>query len=75
MPKTVKCFGAMRPVGGYLSIELGQPAVAGEVLVGLIWGPSVLNFLQWPAFMDEHLGEMITYLAELGSNYCFLSPV
>ena len=45
VPKTVKCFGAMRPVGGYLSSELGQPAVAVEVLVGLILGPSVLNFL------------------------------
>jgi Kef-type K+ transport system membrane component KefB len=53
-------------VGGYLSSKLGQPAVAGEVLAGLILGPSVLNFLHWPAFTDEYLGETIAYLAELG---------
>jgi Kef-type K+ transport system membrane component KefB len=53
-------------VGGYLSKRLGQPAVAGEVLAGLILGPSVLNFLHWPIFTDDHLGETITYLAELG---------
>jgi len=53
-------------VGGYLSSRLGQPAVAGEVLAGLILGPSVLNFLHWPAFTDAHLGETIAYLAELG---------
>jgi len=53
-------------LGGYLSSKLGQPAVAGEVLAGLILGPSVLNFLHWPAFTDEHLGETIAYLAELG---------
>jgi Kef-type K+ transport system membrane component KefB len=53
-------------VGGYLSSRLGQPAVAGEVLAGLILGPSVLNFLHWPAFTGEQLGETIAYLAELG---------
>jgi Kef-type K+ transport system membrane component KefB len=45
---------------------LGQPTVAGKVLVGLILGPSLLNFLQWPMFTSPHLGESITYLAELG---------
>ena len=53
-------------VGGYLSYRLRQPAVAGEVLAGLILGPSVLNFLQWPMFADPYLGESITHLAELG---------
>ena len=53
-------------VGGYLSSKLGQPAVAGELLAGVILGPSVLNFLQWPVFTDEQLGVMITHLAELG---------
>jgi len=52
--------------GGYLSKRLGQPAVAGEVLAGLILGPSVINFLHWPVFTDVHLGETITYLAEVG---------
>jgi Kef-type K+ transport system membrane component KefB len=53
-------------VGGYLSSKVGQPAVAGEILAGLILGPSVLNFLHWPGFTDAHLGETITLLAELG---------
>jgi Kef-type K+ transport system membrane component KefB len=53
-------------VGGYLSSKLGQPAVAGEVLAGLILVPSVLNFLHWSVFTDAHLGETIAYLAELG---------
>lgn len=57
---------AIAKVGGYLSYRLGQPAVAGEVLAGLILGPSVLNFLQWPMFTDQHLGGTITHLAELG---------
>jgi Kef-type K+ transport system membrane component KefB len=53
-------------VGGYLSYKLGQPAVVGEVLAGLILGPSVLNFLNWSVFTDAHLGETITHFAELG---------
>ncbi len=52
--------------GGYLSYKLGQPAVVGEVLAGLILGPSVLNFLNWSFFTDAHLGETITHFAELG---------
>jgi Kef-type K+ transport system membrane component KefB len=53
-------------VGGYLSYRLGQPAVVGEVLAGLLLGPSVLNFLNWPVFTDTHLSETISHLAELG---------
>jgi Kef-type K+ transport system membrane component KefB len=53
-------------VGGYLSSRLGQPAVTGELVTGLILGPSVLDFFQWPTFTDPHLGESITHLAELG---------
>ena len=52
--------------GGYISYRLGQPAVAGEVLAGLILGPSVLNILQLPVFADTHLAVTITHLAELG---------
>ncbi len=53
-------------LGGYLSQRLRQPSVAGKVLIGLILGPSVLNFLHWPMFTDPHLGETISHLAELG---------
>jgi Kef-type K+ transport system membrane component KefB len=57
---------AAAKIGGYLSYRLGQPAVAGKVLAGLILGPSVLNFLGWPIFTDPHLSVSITRLAELG---------
>jgi Kef-type K+ transport system membrane component KefB len=52
--------------GGYLTYKFGQPAVVGEVLAGLMLGPSVINFLNWRFFTDAHLGETITHFAELG---------
>lgn len=51
---------------GYLSYKLGQPAVMGEVLAGLLLGPSLLNFLSWPVFTDTHLNVTISHLAEVG---------
>jgi Kef-type K+ transport system membrane component KefB len=57
---------AAAKIGGYLSFRLGQPSVAGEVVAGLILGPSVLNMLQWSIFSDQHLGESIIHLAEIG---------
>jgi Kef-type K+ transport system membrane component KefB len=52
--------------GGYLSYRIGMPAVAGEVLAGLILGPTVLGFLHWPVFADGHMAETVTLLAEVG---------
>ena len=52
--------------GGYLSYRLGQPTVSGEVLAGLILGPSLLNMLNWPFFTDAHLADSISHLAEFG---------
>lgn len=37
-------------LGGYLSRQIGQPAVLGELLVGVLLGPTVLNFLGLPVF-------------------------
>jgi len=53
-------------LGGYLSFKLGQPSVLGELLAGLILGPSLLNFVHWPFFSSEQLGETIHCIAELG---------
>ncbi len=53
-------------LGGYLSLRLGQPSVLGELLAGLILGPSLINFLHLPLFTDEHLGETVAEFAELG---------
>lgn len=51
---------------GYLSTRLGQPAVLGELLIGLILGPTVLNMLHWPPFAGGHLEETLRELAHLG---------
>ncbi|MCB9421969.1 MAG: cation:proton antiporter [Ardenticatenaceae bacterium] len=53
---------------GYLSSRLHQPSVLGELLAGLILGPTVLDmFHVWPVFShDAHLAESITLLAEMG---------
>ncbi len=55
-------------LGGYISVRLRQPAVLGELLAGLILGPSVLNFLQW-SFLRENaelLSVEIGHFAEIG---------
>src|SRR5881397_1979672 len=51
---------------GWLSSRLGQPAVLGELLIGLVLGPTVLDMLHLPAFNQPAYEEMITVLAELG---------
>lgn len=53
-------------IGGYISLKLGQPSVLGELIVGLILGPSLLNILHWAPFTDEHLVDGIAHTAELG---------
>lgn len=51
---------------GYFSRFLGQPAVLGELLAGLILGPTLLDLLHWPIFEGGHLSELISSLAHLG---------
>lgn len=55
-------------LSGYISVRLGQPSVLGELLVGLILGPTVLNMLGvWPNFAgDTHLADSLTLFAEIG---------
>jgi Kef-type K+ transport system membrane component KefB len=50
---------------GYVSTRLGQPAVLGELLAGLILGPTILNVMHWPLF-EPQLGETVEHLAHLG---------
>lgn len=56
--------------GGWVANRLGQPAVLGELLAGVVLGPSLLNLLGWPLFANPEephlLGETILELAELG---------
>lgn len=55
-------------MGGYISTRFRQPSVLGELLVGLILGPTILNMLfSWPIFHEpELLEEALTLMAELG---------
>jgi Kef-type K+ transport system membrane component KefB len=65
---------AAAKLAGAASNRLGQPAVFGEILVGLLLGPTLLNVMAWPIFAeptgtaDAHvpLLGLITDLAEIG---------
>ncbi len=61
---------AAAKAGGWLAVRLGQPAVLGELLVGVILGPSLLDMLHWPVLVnaaEPHLlTETVYQLAELG---------
>ena len=52
--------------GGYISYRLGQPSVLGELIAGILLGPSLLDFLHMPIFTDGHLATTIHELAEFG---------
>ncbi len=50
--------------GGLVSTRLGQPAVLGELLVGVALGPTLIDLLQRPAFADA--GTLVLEIGELG---------
>jgi len=51
---------------GYLSTRLHQPSVLGELLVGVLLGPSLIDILHLPFIKNEALGATISELSELG---------
>lgn len=53
-------------VAGYLSVRMGQPSVLGELLVGILLGPSLLDIPHWLIFKSETLPELIQELGEMG---------
>ncbi len=58
---------AAAQIAGATARSLGQPRVFGELLAGVILGPTLLNLLHWPTFHDpEMLSHTIAELAELG---------
>jgi Kef-type K+ transport system membrane component KefB len=60
-------LGAMLVAGkffGELFERLGQPAVLGELIAGILLGASALNII--PVTPDDPLTEIITILAEIG---------
>jgi Kef-type K+ transport system membrane component KefB len=52
-------------MAGYISIRFGQPSVLGELLVGILLGPSIINLLNLP-FIEHELAETVAKLGELG---------
>ncbi len=53
-------------IGGYISVRFGQPSVLGELLVGLILGPSLIDLTHLPFITNTHLEETLVELGELG---------
>ena len=51
---------------GYLSTRLGQPSVLGEILVGILLGPSLLDIEHLVFLKSKTLPETIHELGELG---------
>jgi Kef-type K+ transport system membrane component KefB len=52
-------------MAGYLSVRFGQPSVLGELLVGILLGPSIINLLNL-SFIEHELAETVAKLGELG---------
>ncbi|MBI5350994.1 MAG: cation:proton antiporter [Chloroflexi bacterium] len=57
---------AAAKLGGWMSKQIGQPAVLGELLAGLILGPSVINVFGINYFSEAHTTETIRELGEIG---------
>lgn len=53
-------------IGGTLARRVGQPRVLGELIVGVLLGPTILDLLHAPILNGVALHEAIRYLAELG---------
>ncbi len=53
-------------VAGYISTRLGQPSVLGELIIGVMLGPSLIDVLHLPFINNAVLGTTIADLSELG---------
>jgi len=55
---------------GALASRYHQPAVFGEILIGVLLGPTLINLLGWPIFQfhgsNEVVTEFVVLLAEVG---------
>jgi Kef-type K+ transport system membrane component KefB len=52
--------------GAWISLRLRQPAILGELIAGLLLGPSLLNIFNWPVFHHQEFPGMVFALGELG---------
>jgi Kef-type K+ transport system membrane component KefB len=53
-------------LAGYLSTRIGQPSVLGELLVGVLLGPSLVNLTHLSFITNSHLDATIHELGEIG---------
>jgi Kef-type K+ transport system membrane component KefB len=53
-------------LAGYIAFRLGQPSVLGELVMGILLGPSLLNLLHLPAFNENMMTEILQLLGEIG---------
>lgn len=53
-------------IAGALARRVGQPRVLGELIAGVLLGPTLLNLLDLPVFHGAALQETIDDLAEMG---------
>ncbi len=53
-------------IAGYLSTRIGQPSVFGELLVGILLGPSLLDLTHLPIITSSHLADTIYEIGEIG---------
>jgi len=53
-------------IGGLISYRLKQPSVLGELIIGILLGPTLIDLIHWSYFTDDHLLETIHQLAEVG---------
>ncbi len=51
---------------GYLSTLIGQPSVLGELIVGIVLGPTLIDLTHLNFITDLHLPEIIAEIGELG---------
>jgi len=64
---TLPIIISVAKIGGWISVRLRQPAVLGELLAGLLLGPTLIDLIHLPFFPDpEFLGEQVLDLAEIG---------
>ena len=54
-------------LAGFLTTKIGQPSVLGELFIGLLLGPSLLDIFHLPFITESHtVYEIIKEVAELG---------
>lgn len=63
---------ASKLAGAFLN-RLGQPAVLGQLVVGLLIGPSLFAVFNLPYFEQAHIGETMHELGEIGVIFLMFS--